>query len=182
MSEQAPTSRAEVRRLRDLASAVKRGDFEAAAAIATGLDVPQRRPAPRRLLVVTPEVDALLARVGNASEYVCALVRDASDAWRAGLSRLRECGWDRHEILAACEALSRLQWIPFSPDWIAAQLSDVESVVADAAEWRTRVKEVSQDEALTRALLLVAAEYWRGNRDLEQAIDRLGAREARIRG
>lgn len=96
------TQDADLRRLRECAAAVQRGDHEAAARIAEGLhDLPERARPAKRLLTLDPGTDALLASTGNASAYVRALVTDAWSEWTEALAALRAAGWDRERILAA---------------------------------------------------------------------------------
>lgn len=100
-------SDANLRRLRECAAAVQRGDHDAAARIAEGLHgLPVRaRPSQlkRRLVSLDPATDALLASTGNASAYVRALVADAWTDWTEALAELRAAGWDGPRILAASE-------------------------------------------------------------------------------
>lgn len=97
-------SDADLRRLRECAAAVQRGDHEAATRIAEGLHgLPDRERHTKRLLTLDPGTDALLASTGNASAYVRALVADAWTEWTEALAELRAAGWDRARILAASE-------------------------------------------------------------------------------
>lgn len=94
----------DLRRLRECAAAVQRGDHEAATRIAEGLhDLPVRARPSKRLLTLDPATDALLAGTGNASAYVRALVVDAWSDWTEALAELRAAGWDGPRILAASE-------------------------------------------------------------------------------
>jgi hypothetical protein len=94
----------DLRRLRECAAAVQRGDHDAAARIAEGLHgLPVRARPSKRLLTLDPATDALLAGTGNASAYVRALVADAWTDWTEALAELRAAGWDGLRILAASE-------------------------------------------------------------------------------
>lgn len=175
------STRAELRRLRDCAAAVQRGDLDAARAIAEGLGAGAApRKAARRLVTLDPGVDALLLSTGNASRYVEQLVTDSWTEWQEALASLRAASWDRPEILAACDALNG-HALPggVGTAWLWAELADAERLSGTAtrhgvepAVWAARVEQVRTDADLARALWIVAREFWRGNAALERAIER----------
>ena len=177
----ARAQRGELRRLRDLAAAVVRGDTDAARAIAEGLAVESRpRKDARRLLTLDPGIDALLLSTGSASRYVERLVADAWTEWQEALASLLAAGWSRRELLAACDALNGYAMLGSGrASWIHAELYDAEKLndlcarhEIDPRVWATRTAQVRDDEGLARALWSVTREWWRGNRAMERAMER----------
>lgn len=177
------TQASDMRRLRECAAAVQRGDHEAAARIAEGLHgLPERARPAKRLLTLDPGTDALLASTGNASAYVRALVADAWSEWTDALAKLRAAGWDRPELRAACDAINGHAVLGVCDvGWLWAELDDAERLNGTAtrhgvapAVWAARVEQVQTCEEISRPLWTVAREFWRGNAALERAIERAG--------
>lgn len=177
-------SDANLRRLRECAAAVQRGDHDAAARIAEGLhglpDLARPAQLRRRLVSLDPATDALLASTGNASAYVRALVADAWSEWTEALAELRAAGWDRPDLLAACDALNGHALLGgCDVGWLWAELDDAERLNGTAtrhgvapAVWAARVEQVQTCEEISRPLWTVAREFWRGNAALERALER----------
>ncbi|MFQ5425911.1 MAG: hypothetical protein ACE5EV_02400, partial [Gaiellales bacterium] len=112
-----------------------------------------------------------------------ALVRQHAREWQESLELLRHAGWQREEILAACDALNGL--------WLIAGMSaasQVSTSLADSAAlerlverhdtgpvtWDGLVRGIAESEPLARALLCVVTEWWAGNGVLQRALERTG--------
>ncbi len=136
---------------------------------------------PRRNLTLDADVDELLGRVGNASDYLSRVIRERWREWTDALATLAARGWTRSEIYAACDALNGT-WLvgpSRSPQAIALELHDaarfgaLERHGANADTWGARVREVAESHEVTHALVAVVTEFWFSNAALESMLERL---------
>lgn len=139
----------------------------------------------KRNLSVSDDVDQLLDRVGNASEYVDRVVRARWREWTEALDLLVQSGWVRAEILAACDALNGYWMIGSgkSGAFIAAELEDAERLNKLCAKWDLAPErwaqcygEIGRSQPLAHALTIVVEEFWTGNEAIEAAIAKAGRR------
>lgn len=126
------------------------------------------------------DVAALLDEVGNASEYLARLTRNAERRWRDAHSTLRATGWTDAEIVAACAALNGTilhryhgalsQSLPLELHDFArlGGLASHPDVSAD--QWGTRVEQVASNEGVARAVADLAEEFWAGNERLSATL------------
>jgi len=135
----------------------------------------------RRTFTLEDEAHALLDGVGNISEYVGKLILQHGRDWTESLARLRECGWQAEEILAACEALQGYGLSNFGRNgaFLAEELERLEQVSAcfasrDVAAVRRRwcLKQLATDFAVAHALVTVAREYNLPNENCKAAVRR----------
>jgi len=124
----------------------------------------------------------LIRRVGNTSRYIEQLFLDARQSWLEALSVVRESGWGRAEVLAACDAFNGHFWQRGDDNGcaISAGLADATELDGLATKWELRPKawkkkldELVTDDRLAEALAVVVREFWRHNAELEAQIERL---------
>lgn len=135
----------------------------------------------RRVMSLPDDVDALLDRVGNASEYISRIVTDRWELWLTALNRLVANGWTSNELLAACEALNG-HWLTDRADrpvLVAAELREAqqqrrlcEKWNVSPKRWSGRVGLVRASDQMADALVVLAHEFWSGNAACEMAIRR----------
>lgn len=142
----------------------------------------ETRKTPRMNLTVDEPARGILGEMDSASAYVSRLVEDAERRWRACLTHLRASGWADREVLAVCDALNGYGLTEYSGIFpavaVALELHDAERLNGTAAKWDVAperwavlVRQVSESETVARALIDVAAEFWRSNRRLERALN-----------
>jgi hypothetical protein len=132
-------------------------------------------------MTLPEDVDALLDRVGNASEYVSRIVVQRWELWMTALATLRSAGWTSSEMLAACDALNG-HWMleqARRPEFLADELSDAQRLnnVCDKWDvppkrWTSRVKSLRDSDDMSAALIVLSREYWCGNEACLVAIRR----------
>jgi hypothetical protein len=125
----------------------------------------------QRSISIAPDVNAMLERIGNASEYISASVRQRWQRWSRALGELRQAGWENNEILAACEALNGSVHFEQLAVWaprVARELVDWHKT-EQAAKWKLaraheeRIEKLGENAMLATALVVVVAEFWSGN-------------------
>lgn len=140
------------------------------------------RKTPRMSLTIDEPARTILVEVDNASGYVSKLVEDAERRWRACLTHLRTAGWADREILAVCDVLNGYGLTEYSGIFaatsVALELHDAERLNQTAAKWDVGaerwaglVRQAAEQETIARALIDVAAEFWRDNARLERALN-----------
>lgn len=134
----------------------------------------------RRNITLTPAADALLDNVGNASAYLTRLVEQHQRAWQEALRYLLAAGWTRPDILTAAAALNgHLVTLGIDlRDEVALALADlprIDGVMAingaNLETWPARVADVRREQAIARAVLVLADEFWAGNGACARALD-----------
>ena len=132
-----------------------------------------RTPRARRNFTLDPDADALLGRVGNASEYLSRTVMRRSRQWTSALDLLRSEGWSSAELLAACEALNGY-WLAGRAahgGYLATVLDDgLSDAGGRSTIWRNRFKQLETDAGLATALAILVDEFWSGNAACEAAV------------
>jgi len=118
---------------------------------------------------------------GSATSYVEDLVRTAEREWRAALELLRAAGWRPAELYAAFDALNGYELAglvgPRPATWAAIELADAARLRGLAAKWDLEVgrwaelcRVVGEDAEQARALVRLAAEFWRFNPRVERLV------------
>lgn len=103
----------------------------------------------KRDFTLSPEALALLERVGNASGYVDALVRQRHEEWSQALVHLLERGWTKPELRRVLDQIATPPAFPQRPSLSAGPA--VEGTIG---------------EVEARAILVLARERAAGNEDV----------------
>jgi hypothetical protein len=135
----------------------------------------------RCTLTLSPAAVAQLARVGNQSGYVDHLILQHAREWTEAIAVLREHGWRRSTLLAACEALDGdgLSTVSRVGSSLAAALASARAggVFAhhDVAtrERNARIKQLRENPIVAYALATIVREFSIDNAACEQAIGTL---------
>lgn len=115
---------------------------------------------------------------GASAAYVRSLLTQAAADWREALSCLWAQGWGPDHLLAGVAALNGVWLRPLlgrsvGPD-LALELADAVRLgdIEAPDGWQERLDALAGDDDQGRALAVVAAEWWRGNQALDEAIRR----------
>lgn len=134
-----------------------------------------------RNLTLDSDIDAILARSGNASAYVQRLTRDRTMEWRVGLSTLSTHGWTADEIRAACEVCQGILTLPGEPlgPQIAKLMFRRRNEVpprwkVTQKTWLTRARQIEINESVAHSFWAQLRESWSGNEAWEEALDGFG--------
>ena len=138
-------------------------------------------------LTLEPDVAAVLKGWdrGSRARYVSQVLRERWGAWQSALRVLRQAGWMRPEMYAACDALNGV-WMTDDVGYeslgpgMALELYDSERLnriaekhQVDPRVWEARYTQIRESEALARALRAVVTEWWAGNPACERAVERM---------
>lgn len=135
----------------------------------------------KRNLTLPDDVNALLERVGNASDYIAKVVQQRWREWTDALATLSAAGWASGELLAACDVLNGYWLVGHgrSGEFVAAELDDGQRLndicrkwKISPAKWSERVKQVARQPEIAIALVTIVEEFWAGNEACEAAIRR----------
>ena len=139
----------------------------------------------KRTISIDSDAADLLSRAAGergGGEYLSRLVLDAYREWYESLSVLViSRGWRREELYAVADALNGY-WLTGRPRGagFGIELHDharLEGALVkwglDGDVWRGRIESLTDDDAWH--LWVVAREFWRGNRELEAALQRVGS-------
>lgn len=133
----------------------------------------QTRRRHRRNVILADGAEALLARVGNASDYISRTITRRSMQWTAAIHLLREAGWSGTELTVACEALNGYWLAGNAVDgaFLATVLDEeVASAKLQGAMWRKRSQSLRKDTGLAHALTVVVDEFGSGNAACQAAV------------
>ena len=135
----------------------------------------------KRNLTLADDVNALLDRVGNASEYISKVVTQRWREWTEALAMLRAAQWSSGELLAACDVLNGYWLVGHgrSGQFVAAELQDGQRLNDICSKWdiapktwKLRVLQVAERPEIAIALVTLVEEFWTGNEACEGAIRR----------
>lgn len=133
----------------------------------------------RDRLNISIEVEAnnILSGMISKSSYISSIVKDENDMWRSAMSYLDANNVTGGAITAICTALSGLPKTidGMSQESVTEHLMSFE--YADEIEWKYVIGLVSDDPKFATSCAVLSYEYWRGNRALRYAIDRIDGRE-----
>ena len=148
--------------------------------------------ATRMNISISDEVAGLLDKVENKSGYIARLVEEAWREWQEALRALDVAGWRSAEVRAACDVLNGTIWSvgESSGPMVAHRLEEATRLDGlakkwelDGDHWRGIIEDLALRRELGFAVVVVVREWWRGNKALEAAIDRLDeVAERRARG
>lgn len=127
----------------------------------------------RRNVTLDPDAEALLGRVGNASEYLSRTITRRSMQWTAALEILRAAGWGGPELVVACEALNGYWLGGNAADgaYLAAVLdAGVTGASLQGSLWRKRGQALEKDSGLAAAMAVLVDEFWSGNVACQAAV------------
>lgn len=126
------------------------------------------REAPRAV-VVDAGAGQVLTHVGDPAGYTSRLLGQTHADAREALLAITDAGWERAEILAACDALNGV-WMRgyVGPAAVALELADAERLnglsakwSTDPARWEQLVVDVAGSPELSHALVVVVRDFWR---------------------
>lgn len=127
----------------------------------------------RRNIKLDNDAEALLGRVGNASEYLSRTIMRRSMQWTAALELMRAAGWSSSQLVVGCEALNGY-WLAgkavhgnYLADVLAEGLSEAEF---KSTGWRVRLKTLEADPGQATALAILVDEFWSGNEACRAAV------------
>lgn len=124
----------------------------------------------RRNVSLDHDAEALLARVGNASEYLSRTITRRWKQWTGAVELLRSAGWTPAQIFVACEILNGY-WLVGNTAHGAYLAGILRSEVTGAPKtWKQRVDAIAKDAGQATALAIVVDEYWSGNADCKAAV------------
>ncbi len=134
---------------------------------------PPTRGRARRNITLDRDAEALLGRVGNASEYLSRTITRRWRQWTSAVELLRSAGWSGPELLVACEILNGY-WLAGNAAhgaYLASVLdAGVAKVSLKGAAWKSRSAALAKDAGQAAALAIVVDEYWSGNAACEAAV------------
>lgn len=135
----------------------------------------------KRNLTLPEDVNALLERVGNVSEYLAKVITQRWREWTEALATLRAADWTSAELCAACDVLNGYWLVGHgrSGEFVAGELEDGQRLNDICAKWDVspkkwaqRVQQVATRPEIAIALVTLVEEFWTGNEACEAAIRR----------
>ncbi len=132
-----------------------------------------RKPRHKRNISLDPDAEALLGRVGNASEYLSRTIMRRSRQWTSALDLLRSAGWTGTELVVACEALNGY-WLSGNAVHGAYLVEVLEDGLGEAevkkTSWKIQLGALADDPGQAAALADLVDEFWSGNAACEAAV------------
>ncbi len=128
----------------------------------------------RRNIALDLGAEALLGRVGNASQYLSRTITRRSRQWTSALELLRAAGWSGPELVVACEILNGYWLAGESADGVylaSALRTGVDRTVSGkSAWWRKRCQALAAYPGEATALAILVDEFSSGNVACETAV------------